>query len=185
MKQPTQFIAYVYPGWHANAFRGDFDEWTLFDKFSPYFDGHQMPSRPAAGFYDDSQQSCSRRQVQEAADAGINGFTYFFYYGNDGPIMAEPLGAALDAAAAADTVADTAFEVGTTWCLRLPHTNFPIPLVSDGMGISVDRITGKAAPDGEFTIGELGRVLGPNCLDQLSLSAAMRLTQIGPRQKKK
>src|SRR6266436_6707609 len=116
----TQFIAYFYPGWHPSGWRPSFNEWDLLDQFTPYFQGHEPIPRPKTGPYDDSKPDTAQRQVTMAREAGIAGFTYFLYFGPDGFIMNAPLEVALNEAEGRD------FVIGTTWCLKLPHNNFPI-----------------------------------------------------------
>jgi hypothetical protein len=117
-RQP-EFVAYVYPGWHASDFRPDTDEWTLLDAFEPYFDGHLPPLRPLSGPYDDAQPEVTAWQVELARDAGIDGFLYFMYFGPDGFVLSTPM----DNAAAK---AQPGFGVAGVWCVRLPHATFPL-----------------------------------------------------------
>jgi hypothetical protein len=122
MTDVPRFIAYVYPGWHADEYRPGVDEWKLLDEFRPYFDGHATPARPLHGTYDDSDPVTARRQVAEAAAAGIEGFSYFTYYGPQGFVMQRPMELAFEAAEprAGD------FGIMATWCVRLPHDRFPV-----------------------------------------------------------
>lgn len=115
-----QFIAYVYPGWHADPYRPGVDEWTLLDGFRPYFAGHRPPAEPAGGRYDDTDPAVAARQIDQARAAGIGGFTYFLYWGARGFVMDRPMEVARDVAA------DAGFTVGGTWCVRLPHDRFPV-----------------------------------------------------------
>jgi hypothetical protein len=117
----VRFVAYVYPGWHRDPFRPEVDEWTLVDRFRPYFDGHERPPRPVGGRYDDSRVETASAQVRLAAEYGIEAFTYFTYYAPDGLVMSAPMTAALRAAEGQGD-----FCVGATWCIRLPHASFPV-----------------------------------------------------------
>jgi hypothetical protein len=117
----ARFVAYVYPGWHPDPFRPGLDEWDLVDRFHPYFDAHERPPRPLEGRYDDSRVETASGQLRLAAEYGITAFTYFTYYAPDGPVMNAPRVAAVRAAEEAGD-----FGVGVTWCIRLPHTSFPV-----------------------------------------------------------
>ncbi|TWH52613.1 glycosyl transferase family WbsX [Rhodococcus rhodochrous J38] len=121
MNRPV-FIAYVYPGWHADSYRPKIDEWDLLFKFRPYFKGHQRPARPAYGLYDDTLASTASRQISEAQRYGIHAFTYFLYWGADGFVMGEPMEVAWRVSAHSSEK----FMIGGTWCVRLPHNRFPV-----------------------------------------------------------
>lgn len=119
---PPQFIAYVYPGWHPDPYRPGVDEWKLLDQFQPYFAGHLPPAQPVGGRYDDTNRALASRQISQARAAGVTGFTYFLYWGPDGFVMDRPMEVARDVAA---EHAD-GFMIGGTWCVRLPHSKFPV-----------------------------------------------------------
>jgi hypothetical protein len=114
------YVAYVYPGWHRDAFRPAIDEWQLLDRFRPYFDGHQPPARPLDGRYDDSNAQTARRQLRQAAAAGITAFSYFMYFSDGEFLLHEPLRVTLREAGAQPV------RIATTWCIRLPHRSLPV-----------------------------------------------------------
>jgi hypothetical protein len=126
-----QFIAYVYPGWHANAYRPGVDEWRLLDGFTPYFPGQPPPLQPLAGRYDDTCAATAAGQIALARRHGIAGFIYFTYFSGLDWVMDAPMRVAL--AAAPD-----AFAVAGSWCIRLPHDSFPVlphePLEASAQG---------------------------------------------------
>ena len=119
-----RFVAYVYPGWHANAFRPGIDEWTLLDQFRPYFEGHMAPPRPANGPYDDSTRATAQAHIRMAVETGIEAFLYFMYYDGNGFVMSKPMEAALEEA-------DEGFGIAGSWCVRLPHDQFPVPALDE------------------------------------------------------
>jgi hypothetical protein len=123
-----RFVAYVYPGWHADPYRPGVDEWDLLARFRPYFDGHQPPALPVDGPYDDTDPATALRQIAEASEAGIEAFTYFLYWGSGGFVMDRPMEIARDTAARAGA----GFTIAGTWCVRLPHDRFPV-VVGDAL----------------------------------------------------
>jgi hypothetical protein len=127
----VMFIAYVYPGWHHDPFRPAVDEWSLLDRFEPYFRGHIPPMRPLGGPYDDSTLATARRHHKTAKAHGIRAFTYFTYPTPEQFVLSQPLAKMLDVA-----TESSGFYVSTTWCLRLPISEFPLP-VSDGSAAQV------------------------------------------------
>jgi hypothetical protein len=114
------FVAYVYPGWHADPYRPGIDEWELLRSFRPYFPGHERPAMPLDGPYDDSDPATANRQIAEAEEAGIQAFTYFLYWGPNGFVMNRPMEVARDVAMS------SAFSICGTWCVRLPYDRFPV-----------------------------------------------------------
>jgi hypothetical protein len=116
------FVAYAYPGWHRSPSRPGVDEWSLLDRFQPYFEGHLPPPRPLHGPYDDSLPETARRHVDLARRHGISAFSYFLYSRGGRLLLSSPLYQALRAASACPD-----FAVAATWCVRLPISEFPIP----------------------------------------------------------
>jgi len=160
----TKFIAYVYPGWHSSDWRPGISEWDLLDHFMPYFEGHEPIPRPLAGPYDDSEPDTVKRQVKMAQEAGIAGFNFFLYYGEDGFIMDKPLELALNEAEGKN------FFVGTTWCLRLPHNNFPIPEELDGIGMVPTRVLKAEKETKPITVGDIVAQLQQEELKNIKLN---------------
>jgi hypothetical protein len=135
-----QVVAYYYPGWHRSHWK-ELDEWELLDQSRPMFDGHEPLWRPVRVRYDDRDPRVVSEQIREAASHGIDGFTYFLYFGPDGYMLDVPTRKALDVAEA------TGFGIGVTWCLRLPHQYFPIPLRDDQAPLG----TPEALHDSKYT----------------------------------
>lgn len=115
------FVAYVYPGWHCSGYRPAVNEWILLDAFAPYFPGHSPLAKPAAGPYDDSTPEVAARQISLAHAYGLDAFTYFLYYRPPEFVMSAPITAAFEVARIAPH-----FRISPTWCIRLPHYQFPI-----------------------------------------------------------
>jgi hypothetical protein len=119
---PVRFVAYVYPGWHADPYRPGIDEWSLMDGYLQRYPQQEAPPRPLDGPYRDDTPEAARRQADLAVDAGISAFTYFSYFKPDvGFVMDAPMRRMLDA-----TEAEGGPTVGGTWCIRLPHDHFPV-----------------------------------------------------------
>lgn len=117
-------VAYYYPGWHTSSWK-PVDEWSLLAPGEPCFPGHAPLDSPQSGAYDDRSPDLLRTQIDIAVKWGVTAFCFFLYYGTAGYVLDQPTRTALDLAARAD------FQVGVTWCLRLPHQYFPIPLTDD------------------------------------------------------
>jgi Glycosyltransferase WbsX len=113
-----RFVAYVYPGWHPDPYRPGVDEWELLDGYRPRFAGQEPPPRPLGGPYRDDTDETAARQAALAADAGIEGFTYFLYFKPDhGLVLDQPM---------RRMIAQDGPAVAGTWCIRLPHDQFPV-----------------------------------------------------------
>jgi hypothetical protein len=59
-----------------------------------------------------------------AVDAGIEAFLYFMYYDGRDFVMSKPMMVALQEAAAD-------FGIAASWCVRLPHDQFPVPALDE------------------------------------------------------
>jgi hypothetical protein len=178
-----QFVAYVYPGWHASGYRHGFNEWALLDRFQPYFPEHVAPPAPLGGRYDDSNPVTAQRQVACAAEYGLSAFSYFAYYGSNGFVMQEPADTALD-------VAPDHFKIALTLCLRLPHQQLPLPrdfLHWRSAGarspingtFEVERPNSELSVANEITLAELGRLVGVERARRLPLTTLRRLVGRG------
>jgi hypothetical protein len=176
-KPSVRFIAYVYPGWHPDPYRPGVDEWDLLKNFQPYFEGHTPPPRPIEGPYDDAQPTTAIAQVQLAASAGIEAFMYFTYYSGHGFVMSAPMTAA---SKAIDHVEDD-FAIAGTWCVRLPHDQFPVPardeLESPGVPNHPPSGLLEDTPIELLTLRDLETLLGNN--DPIWAGIAFNLDAIG------
>jgi hypothetical protein len=117
----ARFVAYVYPGWHADPYRPGIDEWQLLESFQLRYPGHRHPARPVDGPYDDDDPATTAGQIELARAAGIEAFSYFMYRGADGFVMDQPMRHCAEFARAGE------FSISATWCVRLPHDTFPVP----------------------------------------------------------
>lgn len=172
-------IAYVYPGWHPSPFRPGVNEWTLLNRFKPYFEGHLPPPRPASGAYDDSSRDAVAWQLDTASSFSIQGFTYFLYFGLAGYVLDRPLWNAIEISRANPKV-----QISATWCMRLPHDAFPIrprsrqqqecrvPASSQPLS-SGDTLPLELRPLNRLSIADLELLFG-HCADNLSPASLIR-----------
>jgi hypothetical protein len=85
-------VAYYFPGWHADP-RNDvwhgqgWTEWELLKAARPRFAGHRQPRVPAWGHFDESDPAWAARQIDLAADHGVTGFVFDWYWYDDGPFL--------------------------------------------------------------------------------------------------
>ncbi|GIF47618.1 glycosyl transferase family WbsX [Asanoa ferruginea] len=136
----STFIAYYYPGWHRSSWK-DFDEWGLLDEKRPCFPGHEPLDGPLSGPYDDTSKPVVGQQMATAQHYGVAAFSFFFYHATGGYVLEQPFEHALALSA------DSAFKVSATWCLRLPHQYFPIPLGDDDAPIAVPELPQEKASE--------------------------------------
>ncbi len=91
-----QVAAIYFPSWHRydhmDAWHGyGWSEWELVKSAPPRFPGHYQPLRPAWGFFDDSDPRWSGREIDLAADHGVDVFLYDWYWYSGVRLMEESL----------------------------------------------------------------------------------------------
>ena len=90
-------VAAIYcPLWHRydhmDAWHGyGWSEWELVKTAPPRFPGHYQPLRPSWGFFDESDPKCSQREIDLAADHGIDVFLVDWYWYSGVRLMEEAL----------------------------------------------------------------------------------------------
>lgn len=91
-----EVVAIYCPLWHnydhASSWKGEgWCEWELVKSAIPRFEGHHQPLQPEWGFFDESDPSWSSREIQLAADHGIDVFLFDWYWYSGVQIMEEAL----------------------------------------------------------------------------------------------
>ena len=92
------FVAsYYFGNYHPNDPRNakakgkNWSEWELVKAAKPRFPGHQQPNVPLWSYTDESDPQVMAQKIAAAADHGINGFIFDWYYYDDGPFLERPI----------------------------------------------------------------------------------------------
>ena len=83
-RRPTVMCVY-YPHWHSydhgSAWKGEgWTEWEGVKAAIPRFPGHHQPLKPTWGYFDESDPKWSAREIDLAADHGIDVFLFDWYW---------------------------------------------------------------------------------------------------------
>ncbi len=83
-KRPDVMVVY-YPHWHnydhGTAWKGEgWTEWEGLKAATPRFPGHHQPLKPTWGCFDESDPKWVAREIDLAADHGIDVFLYDWYW---------------------------------------------------------------------------------------------------------
>lgn len=94
--QRPEIVAIYCPLWHnydhMSAWKGEgWCEWELVKSAIPRFSGHYQPLQPSWGFFDESDPKWSAREINLAADHGIDVFLFDWYWYSGVRIMEEAL----------------------------------------------------------------------------------------------
>ena len=89
-------MAVYCPLWHSydhmDSWKGiGWNEWTLVRDAKPRFKGHYQPLKPTWGFFDETDPKWSVKEIDLAADNGIDVFMVDWYWYNGVRIMEEAL----------------------------------------------------------------------------------------------
>jgi hypothetical protein len=95
-KSKPEVVAIYCPLWHSydhmSAWKGEgWCEWELARAAKPRFPGHYQPLQPAWGYFDESDPAWSAREIDLAADHGIDVFLVDWYWFSGVKIMEEAL----------------------------------------------------------------------------------------------
>lgn len=88
---PTPKIyAYYFPNWHPDAFNERFHgkgwtEWEVLKCARPRFEGQYQPRVPLWGYENESDPAVMARKIDAAADHGLAGFIFDWYWLEEGP----------------------------------------------------------------------------------------------------
>ncbi|MFI5358269.1 MAG: glycoside hydrolase family 99-like domain-containing protein, partial [Opitutales bacterium] len=77
---------------HASSWKGEgWCEWELMKTARPRFPGHRLPLRPTWGWFDESDPRWAAREIDLAADHGIDVFIFDWYWYSGVRLMEEAL----------------------------------------------------------------------------------------------
>ena len=86
----TEVVAVYYPHWHPYprgekvVFGKGKSEWELVKSQKPRYPGHPVPIKPLMGYYDETDPAVVEKEIDLAADSGIDVFMYdWYFYGNE------------------------------------------------------------------------------------------------------
>jgi len=84
-KRRPEVVVVYYPHWHSydhgSAWKGEgWTEWEGVKAAVPRFPGHEQPLRPTWGYFDESDPKWSAREIDLAADHGIDVFLFDWYW---------------------------------------------------------------------------------------------------------
>lgn len=91
-----EIFAIYFPSWHPDRhyekwYGKGFSEWELVKSTKPLFEGHYQPRRPLWGYFDESDPEMMARQIDAAADSGITGFLFDWYWYSGEQFLEKPL----------------------------------------------------------------------------------------------
>jgi len=96
VKRKIDVAVYYFPNYHVDprneSWHGKgWTEWELVKKAGPRFPGHEQPKVPLWGYLDESDPETAAKQIEAAADHGIDAFIYDWYWYEDGPFLNDAL----------------------------------------------------------------------------------------------
>jgi hypothetical protein len=93
LKAPTdiEVVAYNFPGWHPSPFmEARFGKgWTEYETLKnsrPLFPGHLFPKYPLWGYFDESDPEWAAKEIEAAADHGLDAWMIDWYW-HDGTMF--------------------------------------------------------------------------------------------------
>ncbi len=80
-----EVMAIYFPSWHPDKhyekwYGEGFSEWELVKSTKPLFKGHEQPREPLWGYFDESDPAWMEKQIDLAADYGVTGFLFDWYW---------------------------------------------------------------------------------------------------------
>ena len=96
MKRKKEVFAIYFPSWHPDKhyekwYGKGFCEWELLKTTKPLFKGHRQPLEPQWGYFDESSPEYMAKQIDLAADSGITGFMFDWYWYDGVEFLEKPL----------------------------------------------------------------------------------------------
>ena len=91
-----EIFAIYFPSWHPDRhyekwYGKGFSEWELVKSTKPLFEGHYQPRRPLWGYFDESDPEMMAKQIDAAADSGITGVLFDWYWYSGEQFLEKPL----------------------------------------------------------------------------------------------
>lgn len=89
-------FAIYFPSWHPDThyeewYGKGFSEWELLKTTKPLFEGHQQPKVPLWDYFDESKPEWMEKQIDLAADHGLTGFLFDWYWYQGEQFLEKPL----------------------------------------------------------------------------------------------
>ena len=89
-------LAYYFPNWHVDRLNetvhgAGWTEWEVLKCARSRFPGHYQPRIPVWGYEDESNPEVMARKVRTAAEYGVSGFIFDYYWNTDGPFRSRAL----------------------------------------------------------------------------------------------
>ena len=96
MRRKKEIFAIYFPSWHPDRhyekwYGRGFCEWELLKTTKPLFAGHHQPLEPEWGYFDESDPRWMAKQIDLAADSGITGFMFDWYWYQGEQFLEKPL----------------------------------------------------------------------------------------------
>ncbi len=92
-----QVAVYYFPNYHPDSINArwhgkGWTEWELVKSAKPRFPGHEQPKVPSWGYFNEADPAVAAREIDLAADNGIDCFIYdWYWYSNTGQYLQEGL----------------------------------------------------------------------------------------------
>ncbi|HLY70689.1 MAG TPA: glycoside hydrolase family 99-like domain-containing protein [Puia sp.] len=85
---PDYHVDSVNEKWHGKGWT----EWELVKAAKPRFSGHHQPKIPAWGYFNEADPSWAAKEIDLAADNGVDAFIYdWYWYESTGPYLKDGL----------------------------------------------------------------------------------------------
>ncbi|GAA4307589.1 glycoside hydrolase family 99-like domain-containing protein [Compostibacter hankyongensis] len=96
-KNTYEVAAYYFPNYHRDSINEKWHgkgwtEWDVLKAAKPRFPGHEQPKVPSWGYFDEADPRWAAREIDLAADNGIDVFIYdWYWYANTGQYLQQGL----------------------------------------------------------------------------------------------
>ena len=96
-KKNYEVAVYYFPNYHVDSINErwhgkGWTEWDLVKNSQPKFKGHLQPKVPDWGYFDEADPTCAAKEIDLAANHGIDVFIYdWYWYSNTGIYLQEGL----------------------------------------------------------------------------------------------